>query len=122
MIHSEVDLFSVEDLRLSAKHTRGALAKAILSLPDEPELTAIATMTANWITGRSLNLERVNPHYTSQALHLDCTTDPAGRIQRVSNNSELGKCSSCQLTIPIHNHAARVIRNRGHEQFTSRPD
>ncbi len=122
LIHSEVDLFSVEDLRLSAKHTRGALAKAILSLPDEPELTAIATMTANWISGRFLHLERVHPHYTSQALHLDCPSDPVGRIQRVSNNSALGKCSNCQLTLPIHIHAARVIRNRGHDQFSSRPD
>ena len=122
LIHSEVDLFSVEDLRLSAKHTRGALARAILSLPDEPELTAIATMTANWITNRSINLERVDPQYTSHALHLDCTIDPPGRIKRVSNNSELGKCSGCQATILIHIHAAQVIRNRGHDQFTSRPD
>ena len=115
-------MFSVEDLRLSAKHTRGALARAILSLPDEPELTAIATMTANWTTDRSINLERVHPQYTSQALHLDCINDPPGRIKRVSNNSELGKCSSCQILIPIHTHASRVIRDRGHEQFTSRPD
>lgn len=122
MIHSDVDLFSVEDLRLSAKHTRGALARAILSLPDEPELTAIATMTANWITDRSINLERVDPQYTSQALHLDCTIDPPGRIKRVSNNSELGNCSGCQTNILIHLHAAQVIRNRGHDQFTSRPD
>ena len=48
--------------------------------------------------------------------------DPPGRIKRVSNNSELGKCSSCQMLVPIHTHASRVIRDRGHEQFTSRPD
>jgi len=122
LLHSRVSLFSVEDLRLSAKHTRGALAKAILSLPDEPELTAIATMTANWINGQTINLERVHPHYTSQAVHLDCLKHPAGKISRQSGNSELGKCSSCNKLVPIHYHAARVIRNRGCEQFTLHPD
>ena len=114
-------LFSVEDLKLSAKHTRGALAKAILSLPDEPEISEIATMTANWIGNLTIALERVNPQYTSQAPHLDCSVKPVGKIRKNATNSDLGTCSGCKTTLMIHTHASRVIRNRGYKQHTINP-
>ena len=79
-------------------------------------------MTANWINGQIIHLERVHPHYTSQAVHLDCLQDPAGKIRRKAGNLEQGKCSSCKILVPIHYHAARIIRNRGYQQYTLHPD
>lgn len=121
LLDCQTPLFSVEDLKLSAKHTRGALAKAILSLPDEPEMTAIATMTANWLGDLKIALERVNPRYTSQAPHLDCLVTPVGVIRRNPDDSDLGKCSECKMSLAIHTHAGRVIRNRGYEQHIINP-
>ncbi|MHA2273053.1 MAG: hypothetical protein ACXACI_14405 [Candidatus Hodarchaeales archaeon] len=75
-------LLCVEDLHARARNTRGALAKAILAMPDQEALFPRAVLLASYIAGRSIELRKVNPAYTSQGVHHTCPVNPPGHIVR----------------------------------------
>ena len=82
LVQTGHSLLCVEDLHASARNTRGALAKAILAMPDQETLYPRAVLLASYITGRPIALRKVNPAYTSQGIHRDCSGIPPGRIVR----------------------------------------
>ncbi len=89
LVASEASQLNVEDLRLSARDKRGALAKAILNMPDELDLFEQAVMLAASYTGTEIRLERINPFQTS-SVHYNC--DSGGRLS-APRCIELGYCS-----------------------------
>ncbi|MFQ5976812.1 MAG: hypothetical protein ACE5OZ_01620 [Candidatus Heimdallarchaeota archaeon] len=106
-------LLCVEDLSLSARNTRGALAKAILAMPDQDELFARAVLLASYVGGRPLTLRKINPAYTSQGSHLTCSDNPRGCIVRQPDQWDYAHCSSCHQRVNTHRDAAVHIRELG---------
>ncbi|MFQ5977215.1 MAG: hypothetical protein ACE5OZ_03660 [Candidatus Heimdallarchaeota archaeon] len=106
-------LLCVEDLQMSTRNTQGALAKAILAMPDDEESFARAVLLASYIAGRLIALRRVNPAYTSQGIHHTCSSNPPGRIVRSPGQWDYALCSGCHQRINTHREAAIQIRELG---------
>ncbi len=109
LISLSCDYLCVEELRLTAKGTRGALAKAILSLPDELDLFERVVLVSEWITGKSVTLVRVDPRGTSQSFHHGCPASPPGKLLRDRTNWDYALCSSCGALINCHKNASYHI-------------
>ena len=115
-------LLCLEDLSLSARGTRGALAKAILSMPDDPDLATRALLSANEVLAGQVHVELVNPAYTSQGPHYECPAVHPGQLKRKSGQWDNIICSGCQQPVCSHCNAAKYIRDRGYRQaFTIFP-
>lgn len=112
-------LLCLEDLSLSARGTRGALAKAILSMPDDPDLANRALLSANEVLAGQVHVEQVNPAYTSQGPHYECPAIYPGQLKRKSGQWDNIICSGCQQSICSHCNAAKYIRDRGYRQAFS---
>jgi hypothetical protein len=111
VFHTDVSLLVIEDLHLSARGTRGSLAKAILSMPDDFDLFTRALLLVELITGKSIPLCTVNPAYTSSCPHVDCLSSPPGRLSR-SSSYDFVRCPACDLLVNTHRNAAYIIRDR----------
>ncbi len=117
LVHGKYKTLAVEDLDLTARHTRGALAKAILNMPDEINLFERSTLVASWITGETIQLVAVDPRNTSRGKHRGCPADPPGNIRRTKGQYDIGICSSCNQSVNTHNHAAQEICARAVKQL-----
>lgn len=117
LIHGKYKILAMEDLDLTARHTRGALAKAILNMPDEVDLFERSTLVASWITGETLQLVPIDPRNTSRGKHLGCPADSPGNIRRTQGQYDIGICSGCNQSVNTHQHAAKVIRARAIRQL-----
>ncbi|MHA2494667.1 MAG: hypothetical protein ACXAEI_04200 [Candidatus Hodarchaeales archaeon] len=106
-------LLCVENLHASARNARGALAKAILAMPDQEALYPRAVLLASYITGRPIELREVNPAYTSQGVHRACSGTPPGRIVRQPGQWDYAECSRCHQRVNTHREAAAHIRELG---------
>ncbi|MFQ5976551.1 MAG: hypothetical protein ACE5OZ_00290 [Candidatus Heimdallarchaeota archaeon] len=102
-----------EALDARARNTKGALAKAILAMPDDEELLTRAVLLASYIAGRPIELRQVNPAYTSQGPHHNCSSTPPGRIVRSPGQWDYASCSSCHQRVNTHREAAVQIRELG---------
>ena len=117
LVHGEYKVLAVEDLDLTARHARGALAKAILNMPDEIDLFERSTLVASWITDETIQLVAVDPRNTSRGKHLGCPADPPGNIRRTKGQYDIGICTGCNQPVNTHNHAAKKIRARAVKQL-----
>jgi len=111
-----VRLLCVEDLTLTAKGTRGALAKIVLSLPDEADLFTRAVLVANWLSGRDVSLVKVDPRGTSNTVHYNCPSpSSSGRVilRRTAGSWDEVDCPSCHQLVNTHTNAACFIRDLG---------
>ncbi|MFQ5977222.1 MAG: hypothetical protein ACE5OZ_03695 [Candidatus Heimdallarchaeota archaeon] len=113
LVQTGSPLLCVEDLQTSARNTRGALAKAILAMPDQEELYPRAVLLASYIAGQPIALRKVNPAYTSQGVHRACSATPPGRIVRQPDKWDYAECSSCHQRVNTHREAAGHIRELG---------
>ncbi|MFQ5976592.1 MAG: hypothetical protein ACE5OZ_00505 [Candidatus Heimdallarchaeota archaeon] len=113
LLQTESTLLCVEDLHASARNTRGALAKAILAMPDQEALFPRAVLQASYIAGRAIELRKVNPAYTSQGVHHSCPVNPPGCIVRSSGQWDYATCSGCHQRVNTHREAAVQIREVG---------
>jgi 2-oxo-4-hydroxy-4-carboxy--5-ureidoimidazoline (OHCU) decarboxylase len=113
LVQTGSSLLCVEDLQASARNTRGALAKAILAMPDHEALYPRAVLLASYIAGRPIELRKVNPAYTSQGAHRTCSVIPPGRIVRQPGQWDYADCSSCHQRVNTHREAAVHIRELG---------
>ena len=102
-----------EELQLTARGTKGALAKAILSMPDDRAILYRFMLLYEWITGRKLLGVLVPPQWTSQGEHLDCPVIPKGRVRRSGKHWDTAPCLSCYLLVDTQTLAARHIKLRG---------
>ncbi len=113
LVQTYCSLFCIENLHLTARGTRGALAKAVLAMPDEEDLYMRAVLLASYITARPITLRKVNPAYTSQGTHLSCSVSPPGRLIRHEGTWDYARCSVCQHLVNTHQEAAHHIRELG---------
>jgi hypothetical protein len=122
LLQTQSPVLCVEELSCSTYRTRGALAKAIISMPDAEDIYTRSAMTVQWLTGNPIKVIEVDARNTSRSPHLTCWVTPKGKIQRSSTYYDLVPCSACGLMINTHHHAACVIRNRGLEFLALEPD
>lgn len=113
LLQTNSPIFCVEDLQLVARGTRGSLAKAILSMPDEFDLYERAVLLVFWMTGAIVDLRRVDPRYTSQGVHVCCPVVPAGKVLRSRGAYDIAPCSACGAAVNTHQNAACLIRDKG---------
>ncbi len=104
-------LLVIEDLHLSARGTRGALAKAILSMPDGVDLFTRALLLVKHFSGSCVTLRSVDPAYTSTGLHVGCPSSSPKRLIR-SSSYDFVLCPSCDSLVNTHFNAACLIRDR----------
>jgi hypothetical protein len=113
LVQTRSPILCVEDLRLTVRGTRGALAKAILTMPDELDLYDRAILLVYYHTGVIITLHRVDPRNTSRGVHVGCSANSAGRLRRSRKNYDLAPCSSCGSSVNTHSNAACLIRDKG---------
>ena len=121
LLQTRSPVLCIEELSCSTYRTRGALAKAIISMPDNEDIYTRSAMTVQWLSSNQISVIEVDAWNTSQSHHLSCLTEPKGKIQRSSLHYDLAPCSACGLMINTHHHAACVIRNRGLDYIASIP-
>ena len=109
-----------EDLNLTARGTKGALAKAILSMLDDKSLPERVMLLYEWLTGKKLTVVLVDPRGTSQGEHVDCPVTPKGRLHRSGKHWDIVTCTGCKKQVDTQTNAARVIKLRGIKCFKER--
>ena len=112
VLQTNNSLLAIEDLHLSARGTRGPLAKAILSMPDDVDLFTRAVLLIEHFSGLTIPLRSVNPSYTSSGPHVGCSFSPPGRLLRSSSSYNFAPCSSYGSLVNTHFNAACLIRDR----------
>ena len=112
IFHTDVSLLAIEDLHLSARGTRGSLAKAILSMPDDLNLFTRALLLVKLFTGKSISLRTVSPAYTSSGPHVGCLSSPPSCLSRSGSSYDFVRCPTCDLLVNTHRNAAIIIRDR----------
>jgi hypothetical protein len=124
--HCSPYLVSEDLASLTARGSRGALAKAILSMPDQPDLLDRAVEVATWVLQSTPQVQhlRVDAHHTSSSGHVSCRASPRGTLRRsFPRQWDAAPCSACYQSVNTHLNAAQVIRDRGvqilHEQARS---
>ncbi len=113
LLANDSRVLCVEDLNVTAKGTKKALAKAILSMPDGSGLYERSCLLVEWFTGDTATLVKVDPRGTSQCQHHGCPSNPAGKILRDSVNRDVAPCSSCLTRVNVHDNSAVEINKRG---------
>ena len=86
LVRSQSFILCIEDLHISVRGKRGALAKTTLSMPD------------------------VDPRNTSKEKHIMCSKNLSGTISRTSQSHDYANCSVCDDRLNTHVHAAKVIK------------
>jgi hypothetical protein len=105
LVESHVEFVALEaSLQKDTKDKRGALAKAISSMPDNITLVIRELGAVNSLLNRNLKLVLVRKEGTSR-FHYEC----GGVINRTG---DLGACRSCGELINIHENAAENIEER----------
>jgi hypothetical protein len=91
----------------------GGIGESDLAMPDDEALFVRAVLLASYITGRPIELRKVNPAYTSQGVHRTCPVNPPGRIVRSPGQWDYATCSGCHQRVNTHREAAGQIREAG---------
>jgi len=120
MFWSQNSVLSVEDLNCGTYNKKGALAKAIVSMPDSEDLYTRAVAVVHWITNNPVVLVKVDPHFTSQGQHLGCSEVPKGKPVRSKGRYDIAPCSDCGIGINTHELAAIHILKRGLEYIENK--
>ncbi|MHA1551514.1 MAG: zinc ribbon domain-containing protein [Candidatus Heimdallarchaeaceae archaeon] len=100
----------IEDLQISARGKKGAIAKAIYNMPDNLEIFSKAISIVSEISDRSINLILVNPWNTSKS-HNNC----GGILDRTLSNYDYAPCKKCNSKVHTHINAAKNIAQKGRE-------
>ncbi|OLS16630.1 MAG: hypothetical protein HeimC3_52750 [Candidatus Heimdallarchaeota archaeon LC_3] len=110
LVRSQSFILCIEDLHISVRGKRGALAKTTLSMPDEPDLVEKACFVSEHNTRRFIKLIPVDPRNTSKEKHIRCSKNLSGTISRTSQSHDYANCSGCDDRLNTHVHAAKVIK------------
>ncbi|MBY9001608.1 MAG: transposase [Candidatus Heimdallarchaeota archaeon] len=115
MIKSQCKIFFMEDLETDPRGKKGALAKAIRSMPKSRMLFEKATMLASNILGYDVELVTVDQRGTSR-YHNKC----GGLIDRdPKNHYDRAPCKKCGEKVNTHTNAARNIVEEGLKKLKS---
>ena len=94
----------LEDLELTQRGTRGALAKAIESMPDELGLYAREVLAIQILRQRPIELKTSPAHYSSSR-HVGC----AGILDHTIEHYDIAPCLSCYRLVNTHYNAALFL-------------
>jgi transposase len=111
--HSRI--LKIEELNVDPTGTKGALAKAIYTMPDNSFIYEKAVWLASSELGYDVNLEQVKPFHTSR-LHNVC----AGVLDRNSDHYDYAYCNNCGLKVNTHFNAALNISAKHGRPLSSR--
>ncbi len=111
--HSRV--LKIEKLNVDPTGTKGALAKAIYTMPDSSFIYEKAVWLASSELGYDVNLEQVNPFNTSR-LHNVC----GGVLDRKLDHYDYSYCKNCGLKVNTHVNAAINISLKPGRPLSSR--
>ncbi len=100
-------VLKIEELNVDPTGTKGALAKAIYTMPDNSFIYEKAVWLASSELGYNVLLEQVNPFHTS-LLHNVC----GGVLARNSENYDYTYCKTCGLQVNTHFNAALNISSK----------
>lgn len=113
LAHDKVRVLYVEDLSLSTRGTRGALARAIVSVPDDLVMLKLAVAAVDLVDDCRPLLYSLNPRGTSSGPHFDCPSTPAGRLDRSLAFWDEAPCLGCGEVVNVHVNASRHLNQRG---------
>ncbi len=114
LIKSKCKIFCIEDFRIDPRGKRGALAKAIYSMPDDENIFEKAISIASLILKYNVSLISIDPRRTS-SLHNNC----GGILKRTSKSYDIVKCNKCSKQVNTHTNAALNIRDKGMKYYDS---
>ena len=104
LVKKRCQTLKIERLTADATGTKGALAKAIYTMPDSLFIYKKAVWLASLELGYDVELKVVNPQYTS-TLHHGC----GGVIARVKGQYDFAPCKKCSKKVNTHFNAAHNI-------------
>jgi len=104
LVKKRCQTLKIERLTTDATGTKGALAKAIYTMPDSLFIYKKAVWLASLELGYDVKLEDVNPYNTS-SLHYNC----GGVLTRVKGQYDFAPCEKCSKKINTHFNAAQNI-------------
>ncbi|MBA7548241.1 hypothetical protein ES705_40689 [subsurface metagenome] len=111
--HSRV--LKIEELNVDPTGTKGALAKAIYTMPDNSFIYEKAVWLASSELGYDILLEQVDPFHTS-LLHNVC----GGVLDRKLGHYDYAYCKACGLKVNTHFNAALNISEKQGQPLSSR--
>ncbi len=104
LVKKKCRILKIERLSVDPTGTKGALAKAIYTMPDNLLIYKKAVWLASLELGYNLQLEEVSPYNTSR-LHIGC----GGVLTRQPSQYDLAPCKRCKQQINTHENAAKHI-------------
>ena len=102
-----------EELNLTTCGKKGALAKAISSMPGDKAFLERIMLVSEWLGGKPLTVVLVDPRWTSQSEHVDCPATPKGKLRRSGKDWDKVTCTGCKQRENTQTNAAKVIKLRG---------
>ncbi len=104
MVKKKCKVLKIEHLTVDPTGTKGALAKAIYTMPDSLLIYKKAVWLASLELGYDVQLEAVLPYHTS-TLHYGC----GGVLTRQSGQYDVAPCKKCGWRVDTHANAAKNI-------------
>ncbi|MHA1217510.1 MAG: hypothetical protein ACTSO5_02375 [Candidatus Heimdallarchaeaceae archaeon] len=104
LVKKKCKVLKIERLTADPTGTKGALAKAIYTMPDSLFIYKKAVWLASLELGYDVQLESVNPYHTS-TLHYGC----GGSLTRDKGQYNVAPCNKCGQQINTHFNAAQNI-------------
>ena len=104
IVKKQCKILKIEMLTVDPTNTKGALAKAIYTMPDNLFIYKKAVWLASQELGYDVQLESVLPFHTS-TLHYGC----GGTLVRLQYQYDYAPCKKCGRKINTHTNAAHNI-------------
>jgi len=104
MVKKKTKILKIERLTTDPTGTKGALAKAIYTMPDSLFIYKKAVWLASLELGYDVQLETVPPYHTS-TIHYRC----GGSLTRQPCQYDVAPCTKCGQKVPTHANAAQNI-------------
>ena len=104
IVKKKCQILKIEDLTSDPTDTKGALAKAIYTMPDNLYIYKKAVWLASLELGYDVQLVSVPPYHTSST-HYGC----GGKIARSKYHYDFAPCKKCGQQVNTHENAALNI-------------
>ncbi len=112
LVKKNCKIFKIEDLTADPTGKKGALAKAIYTMPDSTFIYKKAVWLASLELGYDVQLEAVPAIFTS-LIHYGC----GGVITRQTSQYDIAPCKKCGQKINTHDNATQNIASRSGTTF-----
>jgi hypothetical protein len=104
MVKKKCKVLKIENLTADPTGTKGALAKAIYTIPDSLVIYKKAVWLASLELGYDVQLQAVLPYHTS-SIHYGC----GGTLTRQQGHYDVAPCQQCGYHVNTHANAAHNI-------------